>query len=226
MKRPGNAKNSISNKSFVEKTITAAERNPGLRFVAALIPGASAIEGLLNAHSKNLEEDREKRFFEHLAKRDVVLSRDDLNDDFIHKYMITIAAVRRTHRKEKIECFGNMLAGGRREVTSVDVYEESLRFIDDLSVREFDALRILEEFEFTNPVAVGENDLQRASKFWPDFLAALENATGIEPQNSPAFLQGIARSGCYLEITGSYWDYTGGKGYTTPRYQQIKKICV
>ena len=216
---------SVGKKSFEETAIKAAEKNPLFRLAAVLVPGAPAIAGLFYAHAKNLEERRIRDFFAHLAENNVTLTKEDMNDEFVHRYMITFAAVARTQRKEKIKHFARMFATGRNSSISTEIYEELLRVVDDLSVREFEALRTLEEFEFANPALEGENSLQRATKFWPEFLYKLESRTGVQAHDSPSFLQSITRTGCYQEITDGFTDYSGGMGHTTSRYQDLKKLC-
>jgi hypothetical protein len=147
------------------------------------------------------------------------------NDDFVHKCMITIKAATRTHRAEKINLFAAILANGCSETISTDHFEECLQIVEDLSLRELVALRTLEEFEIANPIQSGQSNLQRASLFWPQYLEKIEEIIYIRSDETPSFIKRIERTGCYLEISGAYWDYTGGKGYTTEKYQQIKCIC-
>ena len=119
-----------------------------------------------------------------------------------------------------------MLANGRTFNTPVEQYEECLRIVDDLSIRELVALHTLEQFESATERVKGENQLQHGSKFWKSFLAELEAKIGVPPGDAAAFLTGITRTGCYLEITGAFLSYSGGMGHTTSRYKEIKKLCV
>ncbi len=217
---------SLSKKSLTEKAIKSAQKQPGIRFVTGLIPGGSAVYGLLDAYVRNLEEQRIRVFFDHLEQRGVVLTQDDLSEEFVHKYMITSAAIVRTSRAEKIQLFANMLMNGRNGQTSGEDYEECLSIVDELSPREFEALRILEEFESKASIVTGENQLQHATKFWFDFLAKLKQSIEVTDDDVTSFLQRIARTGCYVEITGGYLDYGGGIGHTTMTYQKIKRLCV
>jgi hypothetical protein len=203
----------MSKKSIFEHLAESYERNPGARLVTGLIPVAPAIEGLLLAHAKNLEVRRVTEFFRQLK-----------NEDFVHKCLITARAAARTRRNEKIRHFAVLLANGTFRNLSSDAYEESLQIVDELSYREFLALQILEGFEAQCPIEEVENNLQRATKFWKEFIDQIHSSVGIAPEIFVAFMKRIERTGCYAEIPG-YYDNSGGVGYTTERYQEIKLLC-
>jgi hypothetical protein len=212
-------------KSNSEKIIEGLERNPGLRLVLGLIPFAPGVLDMFVAHGKNLQEARIKALFGHLEQNHFILTDKLVQDeDFLHHCLVTMKAAARTKRKEKIALMANALINSTKAEFGLTDFEEHFDVVDELSLREFQALYILAEYESKFPEVAGENRLQRAKKFWDEFLQELNSKIGVEPVRGRDFLKRIERTGCYSEFTGSYWGYSGGIGYLTQTYFEIAKL--
>lgn len=148
------------------------------------------------------------------------------SEDFLHAFMATTQAALRARRREKIELLARLLKSsfGETGPDSIDEYEELLAILDDLSFREIRVLGILAKHERATCFASDDNDLQRANKTWPGFEQDVERMLGILPHQLAPILVRIQRSGCYAEITGGYWDYTGGRGRLTELFRRLESV--
>lgn len=205
------------------------EHQPVLRGLVQLIPfgiGAT-IESALLAQLNRYREQQLQIFFDELGSGSVPLTEELTHDnDFLHCYFATLRAVLRSRRHEKIKFLARLLRGsfdGR--VSDVDEYEELIGLTDELSLRELTILAILSENEKANPIRESENELQRASRFWPGFVADVESKLGLDEELLRALLVRLQRSGCYEEFTGSYLSYTGGKGRATDLYLRLTRAA-
>ncbi len=149
------------------------------------------------------------------------------SNDFLHCYFATLGAVVKSRQKEKARYLARLLkcALTSEGVTSVDEYEELLSIIEELSYRELGILSLLAKYERATPRQEGENELQRAGRFWPTLAAEAEKVFGVSGVMLQAILVRLQRSGCYEEFTGAYWDYTGGRGRLTPLYFRLEQIA-
>ena len=205
------------------------ENEPVLRGLVQLIPFGigAAIESALLARLNRYREQRLQVFFDELGSGSVPLTEElTRSNDFLHCYFATLSAVLRSRRNEKIKLLARLLRGsfdGR--VSDADEYEELIGLTDELSHRELVILALLNEHEKANPIKEGENELQRASRFWPGFVADIESRLGLDELLLRALLVRLQRSGCYEEFTGSYLSYTGGRGRTTDLYLRLTRTA-
>lgn len=220
--------NGLPKVSLPERLAEKYKSKTIIRGLVQLIPfsvGSAAETALLTQATKQRDK-RIEQFFLALEENRISISDEIVkSDDFVHKFLVTMGAAARTHRKEKIEVFAKLIANGGGPDTSTDVYDELLQIVDELSYREFNALSILDRFESENPQEKNENKLQRATKFWKDFQDEVIRTNELGTDEFTAFMSRIARTGCYELITGSFLDYSGGIGYLTPLYHRIKSLC-
>jgi len=129
-----------------------------------------------------------------------------------------------TRRREKIKFFARLLKASTfpNSFSDTDEYEEYLKILDELSFRKISILFILDKYESRFPKTGKENDLKRVNRFWDKFTTKLVKQLDIPKDESNAILTRLNRTGCYETFTGSYWDYTGGKGKLTPTYFRLK----
>lgn len=201
------------------------ERQPVLRGLIQLIPFSigSAADSALLTQLNNYRDQKLRTFFDELGSGSIELTEEQVSsNDFLHCYFATVSAALRSRRSEKICLLARILRGQiEGEVSSTDEYEEIVGIVDELSYREVQIISILYKKERDYPDAGNENDLQRAMRIWPDFEQEVRLALGIDPELLRSMLVRIQRSGCYEEFTGSFLDYTGGMGKTTPLYLKI-----
>jgi hypothetical protein len=201
--------------------------NPVIRAMLRLIPGGvgSAADVLIVHRADQIKKERIRTFFDALGNGQVALTPELINsNDFIHSLDATLRAALRSRRAEKIQLFARLLERGMigNEAQSVDDYEELVGVLDELSYREWQALMLFEHHLANSPS--DPNPLARVQPFWKTFVAELEDQLGVHQVEASSFMIRIARTGLYSEITGAYWDYTGGLGITTPKLERLIAI--
>lgn len=206
-------------------------KSPALRSLIQLVPFGigSAIDTAVITMIDNIYTERMRIFFDELQKKESQITQEMIESvDFIHCYMITLRASISTRRTEKIKIFARLLTNTflDTELIDFDEYEENLTIIDDLSYREIIVLSMLESYENKFTLSDGENELQRANKFWDQFTQDLIQKFNISLAEVRSILTRLTRTGCYEPITGAYFDYDGGMGNLTPLYYKIKKMVL
>ena len=202
--------------------------NRVIRGLIQLLPCGigSAIDVVLMKTLEHIQRERTMAFFDELAKGDVIVDEELLkSEDFLHAYFATTKYALNTRRREKIEMFARLLKNSitEKDISSIDEYEDLLKVLDELSYRELLALRILDEYSSITRLK-GQNDLQWTNQFWDKFEEDITNELKIPKDQIASFMDKIARTGCYEMFTGTYLDYTGGKGKLTSMYWRLKKF--
>lgn len=201
--------------------------NPIIRAMVRLIPFSvgSAVDVLILHQAGKIKESRTREFFDALGEGRITLSQELIeNNDFIHCLDTTLRAALRSRRNEKIRLFARLLQNGMMDAQadSVDDYEELVGLIDDLSFREWEALLIFERH--LSAVEPDPNPLARVNQIWDEFVDDLNRILGVHKEEASSFMNRIARTGLYNEITGAYWDYAGGLGIVTAKFARLRKI--
>ena len=213
----------------LDNLIKRYEQNPVLRGLVQLIPASigSAIETSVLVKVQNIRQERALIFFDELSNGSQALSPELLqNNEFLHCFFATSNAALRTHRTEKIQHFARLLTASinGKQFSGIDEFEEYMGILDELSAREFSVLCLLDQYEMKHPIQKDENALQRAIRFWPDFIENLSKNYLIAENETDALLTRLNRIGCYETFVGNYLSYTGGKGKITPTFQRLKSI--
>lgn len=197
---------------------------PALRALLQLIPGWGAADSLLQYRVDQIRAARLRAFFDELAVGRIQLS-DELvqSEDFLHAFFATIRAALSTRRRDKIRLFSRLLDNSFSPAGRVgsDEYEELLGVLEALSLREFSVLRLLHRFEIEHPRTDNQNELQNVLTYWELFHECAIREYGIEPETFASFMSKLERTGLYLRITGSYLNYEGDKGRTTPLLERL-----
>jgi hypothetical protein len=152
-----------------------------------------------------------------------VSQQDAERREFFDAYTSTAQHVLSESRDAKIQLFARLFGEFVRNgcATPIDVYEEDLQLLDEVSEREFKLLLLLERHESKNPMQQSDNRLTRTTRFWSDFVSDAQSELGIDGDTLEAMLTRLTRTGMYQEITGAYYDYTGGRGYLTSRFAEF-----
>jgi hypothetical protein len=204
--------------------------NRVIRALIQLVPCGigSAVDVLLMKTVDNIREQRAKAFFDELSNGNMIVDEALLeSEDFLHSYFATAKMALNSRRREKIQMFARLLKSsisGEGPQDS-DEYEDFLGILDELSYRELQALAIMDEFS-SLPRTEEQNDLTWTDTFWDKFVNRLEEKLKIPSEEVSDFMNRISRTGCYEMFTGSYWDYTGGKGKLTPTYKRLKRYIM
>lgn len=204
----------------------------GLPYAGMVISGLDEI--LLN-QTQRIHENRSRKFFDELASNKLITEELFDDDAFIHKFSCTYRAAIRTHQMDKIHRFARLLISSvEADNDNVDIFEEYLNILDDLSEREFYTLKLLRQYEikyYEDAISRYDAYLQEqklegdtrlfaaqsktTEDYWDEFLLELKIKYDIEENIAPVILQRLIRTGLYhtLGITSLGW--------TTPNKQTI-----
>lgn len=197
---------------------------PVIRSLLQLIPGWGTADTLLQQRANEIRADRMHVFFDELANGKHELTEELIkSEDFLHCYFCTLRAVLNTRQREKIIMMARLLGSSLANLinTSTDEYEELLTILDVVSLREFNALLILFNFEQSNPKQEEQNELQNVNSYWESFKSQVISSLGISENTFPAFMAKMERTGLYLRFTGGFFDYSGDKGRTTALFSRL-----
>jgi hypothetical protein len=203
--------------------------------LATVLPAAGELDALdeaLLAHVARMRQNRTRIFYDELAHGAHKLTEELIQtDDFLHAYFSVLRASINTKREEKIRLFARLLLGAvTANQLGDDRFEEFVEILDDLSVRELEILYIVKRFEDAYPlqeVALSRNpsepetELQFISRFWPELEATLEDEVNILPEELPAILTRLQRTGLYQTFAGLYLDYRPGEGKVTALFTEF-----
>jgi hypothetical protein len=223
---------------WLEELMLRHADNPAIHTLLQLLPGfGGAADTVLTFSITRLRKERLQAYFEEIASRmdrdTAVRLAEELpgNEDLIHVYFITTRAALDTRRRAKIRLFARLFANYVKgeSVATGDAYEEMLAVLDDLSYREFQVLLILHRFETETPLeeqpdtAPVVTKLHRATRFWDDFVQAVESEAGIPSNAIPGALERLTRTGLYQTNRALVAGYPGEKGNLTPNFATFLK---
>jgi hypothetical protein len=201
--------------------------NPILRGLVGLVPYAgSGLDTAVVTAYANVQRRRIETFFEALATGGIELTDEIIqSDEFLHRFMITARAVTAQGQAEKIKLFANLLRNGFDSgALSTAEYEELLRILDSLSVRELRVLEMMEQRLRTVPVERGR-PTPLPTESWDRIIDDIASALGVSRQELAAMLSRVQRTGCYMENQTTTWGY-GGPGYTTALWQKVRNFIL
>jgi len=140
--------------------------------------------------------------------------------DFCHATLITVAAAARAGRTEKVHLFARLLSNYDRFVSGSieDDYEEMLRVLDDMSLREYHILLLLRGYEMQFAQEIAEAQRQQgipvnvrrwAGGHWEDFVYRLPQL-GVPEDEIPSMLVRLRRTGLYDTMQSRESDNNSG----------------
>jgi len=187
----------------------------------------SAIDVFLDGKIQEMRKRRIEAFFDELSKGKIKLSEEVVkSNDFIHRFIITLKAVVNERREQKIKYLARLLKNHPLEIGNEelnDEYELLLNILEETEFRELEILVILYEYENKFPPEEEENRLKRVSKFWDKFKNEICKKYDISESEFDGYISRISNTGLFKEITGSFCDYTGSKGYLTGLFTKLVK---
>lgn len=124
---------------------------------------------------------------------------------------------------EKVRLFARMLAYyDHININSDDDdYEQMLRILDDMTLREYQVLLILRALENRHPpLSDSENPAQHTTRFWNAFVHRVSQK-GIAEEKQLGFFARLGRTGFYESYAGRFWDTGRGEGQTTAAFSRF-----
>jgi hypothetical protein len=209
--------------------------HPLPRSLLKLLPGWSAADTLLQRRADEMRQHQIETFFDALVEGTIGLTEQTIDSqEFLFCYFRTLKASLLTRRSEKLRLLGSLLAGAARNplLAASDEYDELLSAIDDVSGREFEALSLVEGYQKRNGVGESLVDtegnrpppLDKIGRYWKALRDDVCQRLNLSHAEFDAFMARIERTGFYIRITGSFTDYYGDMGRTTPLYEKLKHI--
>jgi hypothetical protein len=188
------------------------------------VPSAVIVVGieLLEIAVRERQERQLKTFFDELNEEEITLDKQIIeNNEFLHRYFITLRTVLKTNRDEKIKVLaGFFINRGSRNLdgSHTDTYEEYLGIIDELSYRELLILRTLEEFEKKLIGSIDQKErIDRMNEYWAEFQNTVSEFTeglGLVP----ALMKRLERSGLFQVADTWGDDDNDNRGFLTDLY--------
>ncbi len=210
--------------NVVSKMSVSYNDNPYIKSLLQLVPGWGSADTLLQKRAEEIKTERMNTFFNELAKGQHELT-DELikSEDFLHCFFSTMKAALNTRHREKIRMLARLLNSSVSPSinSNTDEYEELLAVLEAISLREFNALYILFQFEQSSPQQEKENTLQSIMKYWEEFKSNVIRDLKMPENSLAAFMAKIERTGLYLRLTGGFYDYKGDLGQTTPLFKRL-----
>lgn len=179
--------------------------------VPALAPVVSLSDNVaLASVERRIVENRHK-LVEMLRKCKPNITLDDINNaDFILDYAKLQEAVERLRSNEKIEFLASLFAYYHIDVMDADLeeYDEMLRRINELSMREIKLLKLLDDH----------------LKTCDEFYRVAEAELALDKDMVNSMLTSLTKTGFCKEKTGAILDYSGNSFSTTVLFDRFLKI--
>lgn len=180
------------------------------------------------------KKKRYRKFFSEIARRKIKFSKEMIeSDDFLFAFFSTTKAVEDSRTEEKIILFANFFVHGVETKKYKDPqFEQFLVILKDLTFQEINILDILFKLEEATPKTTDDkesevfNKLQIAEIIWSEFESAVIRETGVSADILKNMLTRMNRTGLFENITGTVWDYEGGKGSTTELYSEFRNWII
>lgn len=175
------------------------------RAAAQLIPLGigSALEVFISGLAESERERRLEVLFDEMERSGRVDEATLRRVPFLRRFLVTARAAAHTQREAKIRLFARLLVAELpipEGDTDADAFEEMLRVLDDLSVRELRVLGCLERFERAHPRPPGVDPITHIDSYWATFAGEAAPIMGVAPRDIDIVLQRIARSGLYRPV--------------------------
>lgn len=206
--------------------------NVSLRMLLQLIPQGigSAVDVYLTNLIDSYKKEKIRLFFQDIESCKIHISQEVIeSNDFLYAFFATTKSVINTKRNEKITYFSNLFINGlNKDLYKTDKYEQYLIILDELTYQEIQILEILKKFEVEihKKPEIGDkseiNPLQKANSIWDSFEKEVFFQISIEPEILRNMLTRLTGTGLYETIAGMYFNYEGGRGFTTSLYDDFR----
>jgi hypothetical protein len=221
----------VKEPSKLEKALAAYTDNPVLQAVVQIIPHVGTwLDADLQQRHATMRAERIADVFEELARQSTTVAPEMLEDvDFCRAVIITLNAAGRASTTAKAHLFARMLSNYERIVTgsTIEQYEELLRILDDMSVREYQLLLLVREAnndptlskQFLPTPPGARNLLTEVPAYWIHFLN-IAHRQGFASEEIPSLLTRLTRTGFYQPKFAD-WGADGQYGNTTPYFERF-----
>ena len=177
------------------------------------IPGIGCLaKNLLEQEVAGFQKRKREEFLSYITQSGELIAKSDVADvPFLMELARTLEVLNRLATNEKVLYIANLfkhaflLAGDR----DIDLYEENLKRLEELSIREITILAKLHQYKYNNEA----------------FYEDIRKDCGIEKDEVKNILSAVTRTGFCKEKVGAYLGYEGDVYYTTPLFESFLK-CI
>lgn len=200
---------------------------PWIRALSQINPLTAIPETYITAKADEKRKQREKIFFDELAKGKLSINQKTLEQsDLLRKIEVAMRATYRTQREEKIKMLAHLLLGSEDDsaLSDIDEFEYYLTIVDELNYRELVLLSVLDRYyqELRKRDFKTDGELAKAvGEIWPEFLIEAATELSISEFEVENMLQRLASSGCFEPFRG-FGSPTGG--ILSHTYDRIREI--
>lgn len=186
-----------------------------LAVLSSLYPPFSVLTPIIQDKlAEKLTKNRQE-FLDRIMDMGFLVTTEMIQDTaFLTETIKTLEVIDRLATNDKIHFIANLYCNsfnGEYDY-NYDEYEELLRSLSQLSTRE---IRLLIDFWRISQNTPTLNEGSSHNPSWDKFVAHCQEK-GINKERLIAIMASLSRSGYCKEITGAFFDYTGGNFYTTP----------
>ena len=197
-----------------------------IRSLVQLIPYAgSSLDTLIVGRINEIREKRAREFYEELKRGNYRITPEMLESDpFFHRFIITLNAVFKERREEKIRYFARLLKNFPIEPENEelnDEYEILLDTLTDLTYREISILKKLYDYEIEYKEVEAESELKKVWLYWDKFKEEICEKFNLSESEFFAYIARLNRTGLLKEFTGTYWGYKGEEGRLTDLFYKL-----
>ncbi|MFP5111844.1 hypothetical protein ACSU64_05630 [Bacillaceae bacterium C204] len=203
-----------------EELLNKYSQNTLLKGLVQIVPYGGLVDSVLTSSYNNILIARSKTFFDELGLGNIEITPELIkNEDFLHSYFTTYKAALYTKHREKIRFFARLLKNGMisEVIDDVEVYDDYLKILDELTYREIYILYTLKGFEdITNYTDSKELN------HWQEFSSKITNDLSITEEELRLFLMRLMRTGCFVDVLT--FAGLGAKGYTSTLFKTLSKL--
>ena len=216
----------IKNNPVVKATILS---------VLKVVPVIGALlDGTVDTALTRFQENKRNELLDIILSDSENITTEMVNDvEFIINFAKTLDAVNRLGSNDKVKYFANVIKNGYFESEKIDnsEFEEYLFALSTLSYRQINILIDLYVHEKNNVKEYNVKDeTQKDNKLagryepWKDFVNNVTSKYSITEEDVVSILSSISKTGFCNEITGTYFDYSGGVFYITNSCKRFIKM--
>lgn len=203
--------------------INSIWENPIIQGVVGSIPYvATAIDSVVKNRLEYYQRKKIEELFNIILEDNSITMSDIQNVDSIMKIAKTIDIVNRLMSNEKVKYMANLLKNSIKEQDNSDLFEEQLRKLDTLSVREIELLYLLYLEEQKTKLTDNEgNEKINPDIAWKNFVTVSKEKYSLNDTDINSIMLGIMRTGfCVCEWKFGF-STSGLIMYTTPEYHKL-----
>jgi hypothetical protein len=204
--------------------------NPLMRALVALaglIPVASVVDAAVVAQWEKAKKERFRILLDKLSQDEEHLTEELIQqEDFIYAFISVARSSILTRQREKIRLFAQLLTNAcRRKKLDSDEFEENLKILDELSLRELKLLLLFKKHEDRLSERAQKQTGDHRRSQWDALANDAESELGISREHLSSTLSRLARTGLYEPLQGVTFasNDTLGSGNTTPKFIEFLK---